>query len=140
MHWSIRNIVFLLPTGQYIIFIIAQVLQNPTAGEEKRTCCGSSSATSCLADRDNDGILDADDKCPDVAGLAALQGCPDRDGDGIADGDDKCPDVAGLAKYEGCPIPDTDGDGINDEMDKCPTEKGFARYQGCPIRIPIRMA
>lgn len=86
-----------------------------------------------VLDRDNDGILDADDKCPDVAGLAALQGCPDRDGDGIADGDDKCPDVAGLAKYEGCPIPDTDGDGINDEMDKCPTEKGFARYQGCPI-------
>ena len=86
-----------------------------------------------VLDRDNDGVLDADDKCPDVAGLAALQGCPDRDGDGIADADDKCPDVAGLAKYEGCPIPDTDGDGINDEMDKCPTEKGFARYQGCPI-------
>ena len=86
-----------------------------------------------VLDRDNDGILDADDKCPDVAGIAALQGCPDRDGDGIADAEDKCPDVAGTAKYEGCPIPDTDGDGINDEMDKCPTEKGFARYQGCPI-------
>ncbi len=86
-----------------------------------------------VLDRDNDGILDADDNCPDVAGIAALQGCPDRDGDGIADAEDKCPDVAGTAKYEGCPIPDTDGDGINDEMDKCPTEKGFARYQGCPI-------
>jgi len=65
--------------------------------------------------------------------LASLQGCPDRDGDGIADADDKCPDEAGLAKYGGCPIPDTDGDGINDEMDKCPTVKGVARYQGCPI-------
>ena len=86
-----------------------------------------------VLDRDNDGILDADDKCPDVPGIAALQGCPDRDGDGIADADDKCPDVAGTAKYQGCPIPDTDGDGINDELDKCPTEKGFARYQGCPI-------
>jgi OOP family OmpA-OmpF porin len=86
-----------------------------------------------VLDRDNDGILDADDKCPDVPGIAALQGCPDRDGDGIADGDDKCPDVAGTAKYQGCPIPDTDADGINDELDKCPTEKGFARYQGCPI-------
>ena len=86
-----------------------------------------------VVDRDGDGVLDADDKCPDVAGLAALQGCPDRDGDGIADGDDKCPDVAGTAKYLGCPIPDTDGDGVNDENDKCPSEKGVARYQGCPI-------
>ena len=84
-------------------------------------------------DRDGDGIIDADDKCPDVKGLASLQGCPDKDGDGITDADDKCPDVAGLAKYQGCPIPDTDGDGINDEQDKCITEKGVARYQGCPI-------
>ena len=86
-----------------------------------------------VLDRDGDGVLDADDKCPDVAGLVAFMGCPDRDGDGITDADDKCPDVAGLAKYQGCPIPDTDGDGINDELDKCPTVKGFARYQGCPI-------
>jgi outer membrane protein OmpA-like peptidoglycan-associated protein len=86
-----------------------------------------------VLDRDNDGVVDSLDRCPDVPGLAALAGCPDRDGDGIADDDDKCPDVAGLAKYGGCPIPDTDGDGINDEEDKCPTEKGYARYQGCPI-------
>ena len=86
-----------------------------------------------ILDRDGDGVLDADDKCPDVAGLTTLQGCPDRDGDGITDADDKCPDVAGIAKYQGCPIPDTDGDGINDELDKCPTVKGLARYQGCPI-------
>jgi outer membrane protein OmpA-like peptidoglycan-associated protein len=84
-------------------------------------------------DRDGDGVLDVDDKCPDVKGLASLQGCPDRDGDGIADGDDKCPDVAGLARYQGCPIPDTDKDGINDEQDKCPTVFGVARYQGCPV-------
>ena len=86
-----------------------------------------------VLDRDNDGIPDATDKCPDVAGTAALNGCPDRDGDGITDADDKCPDVAGLAKYQGCPIPDTDGDGVNDEEDKCISVKGFARYQGCPI-------
>ncbi|MFC4261347.1 OmpA family protein [Ferruginibacter yonginensis] len=86
-----------------------------------------------VLDRDGDGVVDADDKCPDVPGLAALNGCPDADGDGIADADDKCPTVAGLAKYQGCPIPDTDGDGINDEQDKCPTVKGLARYQGCPI-------
>ncbi|GAC1385077.1 MAG: hypothetical protein NVSMB45_13490 [Ginsengibacter sp.] len=86
-----------------------------------------------VTDRDNDGVPDSVDLCPDVPGLASLHGCPDRDGDGIADKDDKCPDVPGLAKYQGCPIPDTDGDGINDELDKCPTVPGVARYQGCPI-------
>ncbi len=85
------------------------------------------------ADRDGDGVLDVDDKCPDVAGLASLQGCPDRDGDGITDAEDKCPDVPGLARYQGCPIPDRDKDGINDEVDKCPDVPGVARYQGCPI-------
>ncbi|MBX9781932.1 MAG: OmpA family protein [Chitinophagaceae bacterium] len=84
-------------------------------------------------DKDGDGILDADDACPDVAGLASLKGCPDSDKDGIADKDDKCPDVFGMAKYGGCPIPDTDKDGINDEVDKCPTVPGVARYEGCPI-------
>jgi OmpA-OmpF porin, OOP family len=86
-----------------------------------------------VTDRDGDGVLDADDSCPDVAGLASLKGCADKDSDGIADGEDKCPDAAGLAKYGGCPIPDTDGDGVNDEEDKCPSVKGLARYQGCAI-------
>ena len=84
-------------------------------------------------DRDNDGVPDSTDRCPDEKGLVSLKGCPDRDGDGIADVDDKCPDVPGLARYQGCPIPDTDKDGINDEEDKCPTVPGLARYQGCPI-------
>ena len=86
-------------------------------------------------DTDGDGIIDANDKCPTVKGLAKYQGCPipDTDGDGINDEQDKCPTVKGLAKYQGCPIPDTDKDGINDEEDKCPTVAGLARYQGCPI-------
>lgn len=87
------------------------------------------------ADTDGDGIIDPNDKCPTVPGIAKYQGCPvpDTDGDGINDENDKCPTVKGLAKYEGCPIPDTDKDGINDEEDKCPTVAGVARYQGCPI-------
>jgi outer membrane protein OmpA-like peptidoglycan-associated protein len=113
-------------------------------------------------DRDKDGILDRDDKCPTEPGTAATDGCPDKDGDGIADKEDscpneagplnnhgcpipdadkdgiaddkdKCPNVAGLARYNGCPIPDTDKDGINDEEDKCPTVAGVARYAGCPV-------
>ena len=86
-------------------------------------------------DTDGDGILDKNDKCPDVAGLPKYDGCPvpDTDGDGINDENDKCPTVKGLAKYNGCPVPDRDRDGINDEEDKCPDVPGVARYQGCPI-------
>lgn len=84
-------------------------------------------------DRDNDGVLDSLDACPDEAGVVALKGCPDKDADGITDKEDKCPDVPGLARYEGCPIPDTDKDGINDEEDKCKDVPGVARYQGCPV-------
>ena len=87
------------------------------------------------ADRDGDGIIDLQDQCPDVPGLAAYKGCPipDTDGDGLNDSTDKCPTVAGTAKYEGCPVPDTDSDGINDEADKCPSVAGVERYQGCPV-------
>lgn len=84
-------------------------------------------------DRDDDGVVDSTDACPDVKGPAHLNGCPDGDGDGIADKDDKCPDVKGLSRYNGCPIPDTDGDGVNDELDKCPSVAGVDRYNGCPI-------
>jgi len=86
-------------------------------------------------DTDGDGILDKNDKCPTVAGVAKYDGCPvpDTDGDGINDDNDKCPTVKGLAKYNGCPIPDRDKDGINDEEDKCPDVAGVARYQGCPV-------
>ncbi|MBN2362113.1 MAG: OmpA family protein [Deltaproteobacteria bacterium] len=85
-------------------------------------------------DRDNDGILDADDRCPDEAGLATRQGCPvrDRDGDGVEDDADKCPDTAGLADKEGCPEGDQDGDGVQDDADKCPEQAGPAELEGCP--------
>lgn len=81
-------------------------------------------------DRDHDGVPDAVDRCPDVPGLASLQGCPDRDGDGIADDMDACPDVAGPAKFNGCP--DTDGDGVPDNLDRCPKVPGPASNNGCP--------
>ncbi len=91
-------------------------------------------ATRGCPDRDGDGIADKDDACPDVAGTVALKGCPDRDGDGVGDAVDKCPDVAGspLPQYQGCPIPDTDGDGVRDDIDKCPNVKGTFANAGCP--------
>jgi len=84
-------------------------------------------------DTDDDGIVDRDDACPTVFGLAAFDGCPDTDADGITDASDECPTIAGVIQYKGCPIPDTDKDGINDEMDKCITVAGVAKYDGCPV-------
>lgn len=83
-------------------------------------------------DRDKDGILDKDDRCPDTPGLAEFQGCPDTDGDGVPDIDDQCPDVAGPVENNGCPWPDTDGDGVVDKDDACPEVAGPAENNGCP--------
>ena len=81
-------------------------------------------------DRDNDGVADKDDKCPDVAGKPELNGCPDADGDGITDAEDACPDVFGLKELKGCP--DADNDGIADKDDKCPQQAGPKENNGCP--------
>jgi OOP family OmpA-OmpF porin len=85
------------------------------------------------ADTDGDGIVDTEDTCPDVAGLAKFAGCPDTDGDDIQDSADDCPDVVGLAAFKGCP--DTDGDGLPDNSDDCPTEAGSLSNKGCPIKV-----
>ena len=84
----------------------------------------------CPLDRDKDGVPDYLDTCPDVAGPAALNGCPDKDGDGVADKDDRCPDVAGLKSLQGCP--DRDGDGVADIDDRCPDVAGSIALKGCP--------
>jgi len=107
------------------------------------------------ADRDHDGILDSDDACPDVKGIAdqdpKKNGCPppepvDTDGDGILDPDDACVAVKGVhdedLKKNGCPPPvDTDGDGIFDPEDACPAEKGVRdddpKNNGCPKRVRV---
>ncbi len=86
------------------------------------------------ADIDNDGVPDAEDRCPAEAGLKDNAGCPDKDGDGdtVVDRLDKCPDRAGLVENAGCPDTDTDGDGIVDRLDKCPSEVGPKGNKGCP--------
>ncbi|MEY2567657.1 MAG: hypothetical protein QOE35_2186 [Actinomycetota bacterium] len=57
-------------------------------------------------DTDGDGVIDADDQCPDTPGTTAT-GCPDRDGDGVADVADACPDAAGTGR-DGCPVAATE--------------------------------
>ena len=60
-------------------------------------------------------------------GLKFKFGAKDTDNDGIIDKEDACPDVAGLPQFNGCP--DSDLDGIQDSADACPTEAGFARIK-----------
>lgn len=69
-------------------------------------------------DRDGDGVDDANDACPDVAGVKTddpmTNGCPpDRDGDGVDDAEDACPDAPGPAdpdpKRNGCPLARIEG-------------------------------
>lgn len=85
-----------------------------------------------IRDKDNDGVPDDEDVCPELPGTALTKGCPDKDGDGIADREDKCPDVPGTLKNHGCPA-DRDGDGVKDEDDKCPDQPGTAQNKGCPL-------
>lgn len=86
-------------------------------------------------DTDGDGILDKNDECPEVAGLAALGGCPDTDGDGIKDTEDECPTEKGSANLKGCP--DKDGDEIADKNDDCPNIAGSPLLGGCALVVQL---
>lgn len=85
-------------------------------------------------DKDQDGISNRKDQCPEIAGPEENKGCPwpDRDQDGIPDKDDQCKDISGPVENKGCPFPDTDGDGVIDKDDACPTVAGPAENNGCP--------
>lgn len=97
-------------------------------------------------DRDNDGLADDVDACPDdpedFDQFEDTDGCPelDNDKDGIVDTEDKCPlkpeDKDGFEDADGCPELDNDGDGILDSVDQCPLKPedkdGFQDTDGCP--------
>lgn len=100
-------------------------------------------------DRDDDGLIDRLDACPDdpedVDQFEDGDGCPDLDNDrdGITDAADLCPDdpedVDGLEDADGCPETDADGDKLVDEDDHCPLERGIAADQGCPDRSRVSL-
>ena len=131
-------------------YINKELEKNPNALEKGTvdktihifTYCGAGEYLLNKNDRDNDGVNNEFDDCPDLPGEKANKGCPikeDRDGDGICDTEDKCPDVRGDRACDGCvcppPIvePDDDKDGIPNSKDACSQEFGFRRYKGCPI-------
>ena len=80
---------------------------------------------SIRVDRDSDGILDGDDKCPEQP--ETMNGYDDADG---------CPDER--------PAADADGDGIVGDADLCPadaeTKNGFQDGDGCPDEVPPKAA
>jgi len=86
-----------------------------------------------LRDKDNDGIINKEDNCPEIAGPIENQGCPwpDTDKDGILDKDDNCPNEAGPEENKGCPWKDSDGDGVLDKDDECPDTPGLEQFNGC---------
>ena len=80
---------------------------------------------------------------PTVRAVLALQWAPrtrDRDNDGVADERDECPDLPedrdGIQDSDGCPEDDADGDGVLDPNDACPLIPGDAssdpKKNGCP--------
>ena len=106
-------------------------------------------------DTDGDGVIDSEDKCPTVAGVAAEDGCEvpeedpetvDTDGDGVIDSKDKCPSTPAGAEVDGqgCEKEDneenldTDGDGVLNSVDQCPSTPAgptpSSTKPGCPAQ------
>lgn len=83
---------------------------------------------------------------PGAGSAPALGERSDRDQDGVADQADLCPDVpTGLnpdSTRPGCPLPDQDGDSVPDAVDACPDEPGAPsispRRNGCPGKLLIK--
>lgn len=109
-----------------------------------------------IKDKDSDGIVDKEDKCPEVPGVFSNNGCPeiveeavvelvpvieeveepvvlDTDGDTVLDNVDECPNDFGTVANNGCPeVLDTDEDGVPNVLDKCPEVFGTEANNGCP--------
>lgn len=133
--------------GAYVP-ILESDAHSPDRREERRARWRSENRS----DRDNDGIPDDVDACPnepeDHQGDDPSDGCPmppDRDHDGIPDNLDKCPDEPedkdGIDDGDGCPEDDADADGIPDAVDACPKEPGQRssdpKRNGCPSFIKM---
>jgi outer membrane protein OmpA-like peptidoglycan-associated protein len=99
-----------------------------------------------IGDKDNDGIKNRDDNCPnepeDLDHFQDSDGCPDpdNDNDGVLDALDKCSrepeDKDGFEDGDGCPDLDNDRDRIPDNLDRCMNESedfdGYEDSDGCP--------
>ncbi len=102
----------------------------------------SSSRSAAPADSDNDGVVNANDRCPNTPAGTQVDatGCPmesDDDSDGVMNSADQCPGTPLGAEVDarGCEIKDSDMDGVSDANDECAdTPRGDkVDAQGCTI-------
>ena len=96
-------------------------------------------------DSDNDGVIDANDKCPNTVANAVVnaQGCElDSDNDGIVDRLDKCLNTPAGAKVnaQGCEL-DSDNDGVVDSIDSCPNTPATMKVneKGCIAKVDLNI-
>lgn len=98
-------------------------------------------------DSDGDGIIDANDKCPNTPDNTTVDitGCPvaqDADHDGVLDSHDKCLNTPAGAQVDasGCKVnPDMDNDGVLNAKDICPNTPANTAVDenGCPATIAL---
>jgi len=106
-------------------------------------------AVPVAVDSDGDGIVDADDKCPntpagttvDVTGCAVAQ---DDDHDGVLNAQDKCPNTPAGTEVDakGCKVNlDTDNDGVLNSKDLCPNTMIGTKVNddGCPAKLNLQI-
>jgi len=149
LKYQLSNIMSVSITGS-LHFVNTDNLDDISTGTNKdfyaTITAGLSISLFGKRDKDNDGVSDGDDNCPEIPedydGFEDTDGCPDidNDRDNISDILDKCPDEAedfdNYMDEDGCPDIDNDGDGILDTNDKCLNEPedidGFQDNDGCP--------
>jgi len=98
-------------------------------------------------DSDGDGIIDANDKCPNTPDNTTVDitGCPvaqDADHDGVLDSHDKCLNTPAGAQVDasGCKVnPDMDNDGVLNAKDICPNTPANTAVDenGCPATVAL---
>jgi hypothetical protein len=102
------------------------------AGQElTMTCVPPGSGRRMAIDRDEDGVLDGDDNCPDTSNADQK----DSDGDGVGDVCDSCVSIAnGPMRTEGGPSQhDSNGDGYGNMCDADLDNDGLVTYADLAI-------
>lgn len=112
----------------FFLFLIINCSSDDTTGSNPND--PPTPAQNSIPDADKDGVVDADDLCPDTpeGEEADADGCSpsekDSDGDGVTDDVDKCPDTEFIDEIDefGCDYgqQDSDNDGVANSSDYCP--------------------
>lgn len=136
----------LLPPDTTVDGVTHDIEVHASVGLQFGAASSAAAPVVTVADTDNDGLTDDNDRCPkeaeDKDGFEDEDGCPDPDDDldGIADAGDRCPRDAetrnGIDDEDGCPEKDPDQDGLVGTADQCPTDPedkdAFLDEDGCP--------